>query len=361
MKLKKLFAGIVAVAMMATMAIPGFAAGTTAATKNTTSAVDNAGQVTIALKYNGTGFKTDPTGVTFDHGGAAYDLKNTSLTGTQYTAAKALTIGAGAFTATEGGTENKLTIQLPTYTNVGTYYYSFTQSVSTTDGMTHDATKMYLMVHVINEDGEDLTNKTGLKCMVAILNADPTNTATNLTNSKIDSLTNTYKSKDMVVEKIVKGDLGDRNQEFNFKVVLTKTKAVTGEITFKAPHETEIKINSSDWSADNTYTTKVFMMKHGESASFANLPEGVSIKAYEVVDNKGESVGEIFGSYTVTGNETEVTVSETSATKITITNKSNEHVDTGVILDNAPYIALLTIVAAGAVVMIMKKRRNYED
>lgn len=360
MKLKKLFAGIVAVAMMATMAMPSFAAGTTAATKNTTSAVDNAGQVTIALNYTGTGFKTDPTGVTFDNGGAAYDLKNTSLTGQQYTDAKALTISADAFEAKENATDNKLTIQLPRYTNVGTYYYSFTQSVSTTDGMTHDDTKMYLMVHVINEDGEDLS-KTGLKCMVAILNADPTNTATNLTNSKIDSLTNVYKSKDMEVEKVVKGDLGDRNQEFNFKVVLTKTKAVTGDITFKAPHESEeIKITSTDWDANNTYTTKVFMMKHGESATFANLPEGVTIKAYEV-DDKGESVGNSFGSYDVTGNETEVTVSTSSATKITITNKSNEHVDTGVILDNAPYIALLTIVAAGAVLMVIKKRRNYED
>ena len=44
-----------------------------------------------------------------------------------------------------------------------------------------------------------------------------------------------------------------------------------------------------------------------------------------------------------------------------ITNTSTVNVNTGVILDNAPYIALLTIVAAGAVVMIMKKRRNYED
>ena len=44
-----------------------------------------------------------------------------------------------------------------------------------------------------------------------------------------------------------------------------------------------------------------------------------------------------------------------------ITNTSTVNPNTGVILDNAPYIALLTIVAAGAVMMIIKKRRNYED
>ena len=41
-------------------------------------------------------------------------------------------------------------------------------------------------------------------------------------------------------------------------------------------------------------------------------------------------------------------------------NKSTVNVDTGVILDNAPYIALLTFVAAGAVFMVIKKRREEE-
>ena len=44
MKLKKLFAGIVAVAMMATMAMPGFAAKPTA---GSTSNADNGGTVSI--------------------------------------------------------------------------------------------------------------------------------------------------------------------------------------------------------------------------------------------------------------------------------------------------------------------------
>ena len=70
------------------------------------------------------------------------------------------------------------------------------------------------------------------------------------------------------------------------------------------------------------------------------------------------SEGDSNGTYTV---RYTTKTEKNSNVDVTVTNTSTENVDTGVILDNAPYIALLTIVAAGAVVMIIKKRRNYED
>ena len=63
----------------------------------------------------------------------------------------------------------------------------------------------------------------------------------------------------------------------------------------------------------------------------------------------------------VTGIKTDTLTMNENAATVAYTNTKGGMIDTGVILDNAPYIALLTIVAAGAVVMIMKKRRNYED
>lgn len=44
----------------------------------------------------------------------------------------------------------------------------------------------------------------------------------------------------------------------------------------------------------------------------------------------------------------------------TITNSSTENVDTGVILDNAPYILMLAVVAGGAMMLVIKKRREEE-
>ena len=44
----------------------------------------------------------------------------------------------------------------------------------------------------------------------------------------------------------------------------------------------------------------------------------------------------------------------------TFENKREGTVDTGVILDNAPYILMLTVVAAGAMTLVIKKRREEE-
>ena len=57
-----------------------------------------------------------------------------------------------------------------------------------------------------------------------------------------------------------------------------------------------------------------------------------------------------------------ISVAENASTNnsVEFINKSTVNVDTGVILDNAPYIALLTFVAAGAVFMVIKKRREEE-
>lgn len=356
MKLKKLFAGVVAVAMMATMAMPSFAARPK--TGKTVDA-DNHGKVSINLNYTGSGFGTDATGLEMDNGGKAYALEDSSLTGDDKQTAMDLTISDATDTPAKEGAENKLTIQLPLYSHVGTYFYKINQKASATNGMTHGHeadSPLYVMVHVINEDGTDLS-KTGLKCKVAVMDANPLEDGT--TPSKIESVTNNYNKADVTVKKVVKGDMGDRNQVFKFKVVLTKTAAVNGTITFTAPGKTPVTVNSTDWAADNTYTTAIFEMKHGESATFANLPYGVSAEAFEV-DADGNSVGDAFGTYTVSGNASKVTVAADSNNEIVITNTSTVNVDTGVILDNAPYILMLTVVAAGAMTLVIKKRREEE-
>ena len=360
MKLKKLFAGIVAVAMMATMAMPGFAAKPNS---GKTSDVNNGGTVSIELKYTGNGWATDATGL--DVGtGKAYAMENTSLTGDAKTAAMNLTISdASTKTATEGvATRNELKIQLPTYANVGTYYYKVKQVASTANGMTHDTKDLVLMVHVINNNKDDLSD-TGLKCKVAVLDADPL--ADGTTPTKISSLTNTYTSATYTAKKVVKGSLGDRDQTFSFRVTFTKAegKAVSGKIMMTLPGQSPVELTPT-WAGDKTYTTSVFTMKHGQTATFANVPKDVTVVVDEM--NGNDAVADDT-DFTVNGNTYHVTYEHKSVTMTgedataTVTNRSTTNVDTGVILDNAPYIALLTIVAAGAVVMIMKKRRNYED
>lgn len=371
MKLKKLFAGIVAVAMMATMAIPGFAAG--AVKKDETVGVtDNTVEITV--KYEGTGFGSDKIKLTLDSA-APYAIKNSSKTLADV-AGKTISVSSTETTVNEttGGTTATLTVTLPSYDNVGTYFYKLKQAEGTTAGMAYDTAQLYLMVNVINADSENVTG--GYLCKAALFKANPKDlTGDDLKNAKIDCLTNKYTNGQFKATKKVKGNMADRNETFNFQAKFTKAAGLTvnGNVNAKIANA-EMAALELTWTAnpDGTVSAiKDFALQHGQSAEFTNIPNGMTITVYEVaVAEDGSKTelknGDTVGTYEVECTATTQTLtvdSDSNAIKgeTTITNKSTVNVNTGVILDNAPYIALLTIVAAGAVVMIMKKRRNYED
>lgn len=371
MKLKKLFAGIVAVAMMATMAIPGFAAG--AVKKNETVDVTE-NKVEITVKYEGAGFGSDKIKLTLDSA-APYAIKNSSKTLADV-AGKTISVSTTETTVTETTGENKATLEvtLPSYDNVGTYFYKLQQAEGKTAGMKYDTDQLYLMVNVINADAETLTG--GYLCKAALFKADPKDlTGDALKSAKIDCLTNKYTNGQFKATKKVKGNMADRNETFNFQAKFTKAAdlIVNGTINAKIANAAVAGLDL-DWTTNTDGTVsaiKDFTLQHGQSAEFTNIPNGMTITVYEVAVAEDGSKTELKNTNTVGTYEVECTAatqtltvnSDSNAVKCetTITNKSTVNVNTGVILDNAPYIALLTIVAAGAVVMILKKRRNYED
>lgn len=366
MKLKKLFAGIVAVAMMATMAIPGFAAG--AVKKNETVDVTE-NKVEITVKYEGAGFGSDKIKLTLDSA-APYAIKNSSKTLADV-AGKTISVSSTETTVNEttGGTTATLTVTLPSYDNVGTYFYKLKQAEGKTAGMTYDTEQLYLMVNVVNEKEDLSTNKFEYK-VALFKGTDPTTytTETALGDAKIECLTNKYTNGQFTVKKEVKGNMADRNETFNFRVTFENT--TTDKDTIPA-----MKVDGKVFGTDgietltwnNNKASYDFTLKHGVTATFSNIPAGMKIT---VTERNSDNTADVAhntsnGEYTATYDDvakTGVTISkEVASGAAVITNTSNVHPNTGVILDNAPYIALLTIVAAGAVVMIIKKRRNYED
>lgn len=372
MKLKKLFAGIVAVAMMATMAIPGFAAGGTVTKNSTVDATDKT--VNITVKYEGSGFGSDKIKLALDatDAGKPYAIKNSSIKNVTAVADKTISVSTSDTNVTEAAsgtaTEATLTVTLPDYTNVGTYFYKLKQVEGATAGMTYDTDQLYLMVNVVNEKEDLSTDK--LEYKVALFKADPENlTGDALKNAKIDCLTNKYNKGDFTATKNVKGSMADRKDTFSFEAKFTKAKElnVNGNITMAKNDGTATSLTDLAWNIENADGTvsaiKKFELSHNDKVKFDNIPVGVTVTVYEMDGTKKLGEGDDVGTYKVSyDTKTTLTVSKEVATQsTTITNTSQVHPNTGVILDNAPYIALLTIVAAGAVVMIMKKRRNYED
>lgn len=366
MKLKKLFAGVVAVAMMATMAMPSFAA----LSKTETVAPNNDNEVEITKTYTGTGFGQETVELEIGNDGKPVEITHSSMTATEIAAAKNNMIIKISDSQPNGITVNDTTgtgtfkVKLPDYSRVGTYIYQIKEKAGDTAGMTYDTAQRWLVVHVINNLNAEGEVTTGLTYKVAMYNADPTNMSTaQLLAAKSDGFTNTYEQGSFTVEKKVKGNMADRDKVFNFRVTFTGIDHMTGKIKADG--------REIDLTEDGTYD---FTLKHDQSCEFTNIPFGVTAAVNEL-DENGNVIDNTAGAkndpYTVSyDNNQRVTIGSKTETDTgvkvnaefatTIINTSTENVDTGVILDNAPYILMLAVVAGGAMMLVIKKRREEE-
>ena len=366
MKLKKLFAGVVAVAMMATMAMPSFAA----LSKTETVAPNNDKEVEITKTYTGTGFGQETVKLVIDNNGKPIAITHSSMTAAEIETAKNnMTIKISdsqpnGITVSDTTGTGTFKVKLPDYSRVGTYIYQIHEEKGDTAGMTYDDAQRWLVVHVINNLNSDGEVVSGLTYKVAMYNADPTNmSTTQLLAAKSDGFTNVYENGKFTVEKKVKGNMADRDKVFNFRVTFTGIEHMTGKIKADG--------REIDLTENGTYD---FTLKHDQSCEFTNIPFGVTATVNEL-DESGNVIANTAGAkndpYTVSyHNNQSVTIGSKTETDngvkvnaefaTTIINTSTENVDTGVILDNAPYILMLAVVAGGAMTLVIKKRREEE-
>lgn len=340
---KKLTAGALALSMMFAMAVPMAFAETPSDMTSVT--------VTKLYKLDGDGVSPAET----------FTLKQTKseVVDSEATTAPALgtitgaTFGEGAATA-EGAT-GTITIQLPTYEKVGIYKYTLEEEAGSTAGVTYYGNEIKLVVTVVN-DG------TG-KVRVAAVHTEAENenggfdSITKGEGSKSDTFANTYKANELEVSKDVTGNMGDKEKLFQFHVTFTKKS------TEDAPEL--IKYEDADGKhtiafGTNGKATVDFKLKDDSELHFTNIPEGVSYTVWE--DSYADA-----GYKTYIGSETEnnedrsaegTTTTEKAA--VAFINHKGGDVDTGVILDNAPYMLMLAVVAGGAMMLVIKKRREEE-
>ena len=353
MKLKKLFAGILAVAMMATMAAPAFAAKASSVTTTTgeTKEIEDVSTVTLSMDYKLA--NNDESNVS-----PAETIEFTVVKKSVKKAAKGVTVdtmpnvtvdnlalAAGA----AGGQKQSTTINLPDYTSVGVYTYEITENNGNKAGVTYRAEPITLVVTVVNGD------TAGEFVRIPALHIGGVDA------TKGDTIENTYSAGTLNIKKEVKGTMGDKSKNFKFTLKLETTdnksypetyeRAVTATGDAELTNPTIIKLGEE---------TTVYL--HNDSTiRIANLPYGVK---YTITEDNYTGAGDDNGYTTkVNGNEGLTTTGtvDASAEDVEFVNSKGGVVDTGVILDNAPYIALMMVVVAGAAVMIIKKRRHFED
>lgn len=349
MKLKKLFAGVVAVAMMATMAMPSFAAKHT---YDETKLEDHS-SITVTKVYTMVGTGSSPKETfTLEQVGDGVVTKGDATTAPALGTITGYEFAAGA--ATASGAKGDITINLPeNYTAPGVYEYTLKETVGSNAGVTYrDSNKtIKLVVTVVSDDAGKLYRYAAVH--------------TEESGDKSDEFTdNTYSANALTVKKEVKGNGADRSKYFDFTIKLTgeqgKTYAEKYTITAGSGVDTTKSATSISVDGDAVH---VWLQNNG-TVTIANLPAGVRWEVTEVgAALDAESSKVMNGEYEVTvpadANGT-VSVAENADNDVVFTNKSTVNVDTGVILDNAPYILMLAVVAGGAMTLVIKKRREEE-
>lgn len=155
------------------------------------------------------------------------------------------------------------------------------------------------------------------------------------------------------MEKVVKGNFADLNDPFTFNITLSKDankdNNYAGAIVTVS--DSTNPANNASWAIDGT--TRTITLKHKQTATISNLPVGVT---YTVTETRTDG-----WVYDTKGEVETATAINADKNEVTITNEHEGTPDMGVVLDNAPYIAMLAIVAIGGVALVLNKRRRDEE
>lgn len=351
MKLKKLFAGVVAVAMMATMTMPSFAA--TGASSQAQTPAD--GTVSLKKTYTLVGIGSSPIetfSFTAEYLGGE---KGATDPGKVPVISNAAYLAGGA--ATQDNTKD-ITVDFSSvnYRTVGIYKYKITETNNHTAGVTY-APAIGMKVTVGNASDEN--NSVEVKS-VSFWTLDEDGKTFKEKFNGDDAFENTYTANTLTMTKTVKGDMGDKeNDYFTYTLKLTGAAGVTYPESYEVKGGTKADNPKSVSVTAGETTTYTFQLKHGDSIYIENLPKDITWSVEETPAEGYTAYTEYSmlkktegTSYNGTTNGQEITAA--------FTNVKEGTVDTGVILDNAPYMLMLAVVAGGAMMLVIKKRREEE-
>lgn len=399
MKLKKIFAGVLAAAMMLTVG-----ATSAFATTPDTISVKKDGSETDAKMFTESDDDLVLTKTLHVVKGTAPDSMTFSFTVVKQGETTAINGAASnaVFTATQDEPfvgPNKdytatTTVQLATVLGnnkdkVGEYSYTITESTPAYPGVTPVDSTLTMKITVVNqldEQKQPIANSYGY--YVALYRGG------NKIEAK-DAFKNSYDSKSLTLSKTVHGALADLNKDFTFTIKFTKDTGVDANNLYMGPQVgtlgTNVSIKPEGTAttplAANTYLELdkpyTVSLRHNGSLELSNLPAGIK---YEVFENGSEVSGSdvVLNTTNTSGQNVKyvVTVEDADQNAVTFSgitvsgqinkespanvttafhNTNNAEPDMGVVLDNAPYIAMLAIVAIGGVALMLNKRRRDEE
>ena len=276
------------------------------------------------------------------------------------------------------------------FTEPGIYRYIVTES-GTNQAVTNDADATRVVDVYVNDDSKEETDvevdssRYGYKLKIAgyVLhsNADDApdvslgenhGSAGSYVATKSQGFTNSYDTSDIFIAKYVSGNQASRDKYFEFTVKITDAVPGTvydvdlsdADVTTKTNAATitanEGKTNPATLTvgADGTVTQK-FYLAHNQSIEILGVAKD---SKYKVTEN-----AEDYKSTPADAIETEHRGDATSGTvasediRTGYVNTRDGVIPTGVIMTVAPFAAVTLLGGAGAVTMVMKKKKSEEE
>ena len=252
-----------------------------------------------------------------------------------------------------GNSDQKLAITIPSYTKAGIYKYTIAETAGETQGVSYTNGTIEVSV-LVEYDYDDADNDGyGLKATVGVTSSG---------GSKSGTFTNTYKLGSLKVSKEVSGNMASKTQKFDIDVTFTSDQEVLSEISYGGDKTIAINNWTKGEDSDVWTVTKTISIAHGEDVTFSNIPEEVT---YSVAEQDKHFALDATGSDPATGYSVKYTDADENKTiavnetdEVTVTNTKGTNVDTGIILDSAPYILLLAFAAMGVFAVVSKKREE---
>ena len=232
----------------------------------------------------------------------------------------------GQTTTTVGTTT--ISIDASRFTAPGIYRYNVSEVAETYEGITYSTETKYFDVYV-NSSNEVYAY---------------TFTDAAAVGGKDDGVfTNDYKAiYDVIITKKVTGNQGDKSKAFNFTI---DASGADGEKFYVTYGDGETETLGADEDA------KIIALKDGQSATI----HGLSVTDTYSVEE---------ADYTKDGYETTVTGAQSGSisedTPVLFTNEKDASTPTGIMMNVAPYVLMVAVAAALAVVFLRRKN-NFEN
>lgn len=267
-------------------------------------------------------------------------------------------------TITQNEVSKNVTITFPegTFTAPGIYRYVINESTNTnTDIADVDGNTRYLDVYVVNDSDGGYKIDASVFTETAVTPTFDKETKQPTYGGKNEEITDAYTTYELSLDKVVEGNMGNKNQLFDFT------------INFSGPANTSFTFGDQQVNLDENGTGSV-NLKLADGTAIAEITGIPSTVTYIVTENlsssegydttfavkRGTGASESIAKDTAASNSEKVTATSQDMTKadnaVVVTNTKKTVSPTGIALSVTPYALLAGLASALGVLFFRRKK-----